>query len=425
MSSYLFRNGHVIDPVTGVDGQRDLLIVDGVIDCIREHIGASADETFDLDGAVIAPGFCDMHVHFREPGEEHKETLATGALAAAAGGFTAVACMPNTIPPLDTAEAVLSIRQKSDRFPVDIHPIGAITKGREGRELAPIAELHAAGAVAFSDDGTCLQNAKLLRIALDYASVVDAPVIQHAEDAALSEGGAMNEGYMSTVLGLPGIPRIAEDGIVLRDMAVVEYVDGTYHLAHVSTASAVDAVRAAKVKGLRVTCEAAPHHFTLTDEAVRGYDTSTKVKPPLRTRDDVVAVKEAFRDGVIDAIATDHAPHAAFEKEVEYVYAPFGIIGLETAVGLAVTELVEQRYLTLWELVERFSVNPRRILRLPEIRIEEGMQANLTFFHPSREWSVDVRQFRSRSRNSPFHGMTLRGKPLGIVNKDQLVWLAE
>ncbi|MBL0175700.1 MAG: dihydroorotase [Ignavibacteria bacterium] len=423
MSTYLFKNGHLLDPVTGTDGVRDILVVDGTISEVRESIAAANAEVIDLAGAVVAPGFCDMHVHFREPGQEHKESLASGALAAAAGGFTAVACMPNTKPAIDTAETAMSIRQKSAHFPVDVHPIGAVTKGREGKELAPMAELHAAGAVAFSDDGSCVHDTKLLRIALEYASMFDVPLIQHAEDPFLFAGGAMNEGYMSTVLGLPGIPRLAEDVIVSRDIAVAEYVDGNYHVAHVSTYGAVQAVRAAKEKGLKVTCEVTPHHFSLNDEHVRGYDTNTKMNPPLRTRDDVVAMKEALRDGVIDAIATDHAPHAIFEKEVEYVYAPFGIVGLETAIGIAVTELVETGYLTLWELVEKMSTNPRRILRLPEIRVEPGAQANLTFFHPTREWQVDVAQFRSRSKNSPFHGAVLRGRPLGIFNKHQFVWM--
>ena len=234
----------------------------------------------------------------------------------------------------------------------------------------------------------------------------------------------MNEGYMSTLLGLPGIPRLAEDVVVLRDIAVAEYVDAAYHVAHVSTQGTVHAVRQAKEKGLKVTCEVTPHHFTLTDERVRGYDTNTKMNPPLRTRDDVIAMKESLRDGVIDAIATDHAPHAIFEKDVEYAYAPFGIVGLETALGLAVTELVETGYLTLAELVQKLSTSPRRILRLQELRVEAGQPANLTFFHPTAQWQVDVTQFRSRSKNSPFHGSILTGRPLGIYNKHQLVWLA-
>jgi dihydroorotase len=424
MSQYLLKNGHLIDPVTGIDGIRDILVDDGTISAVREGLSAGNAEVVDLAGAVVSPGFCDMHVHFREPGQEHKETLASGALSAAAGGFTAVACMPNTKPAIDTAEVVTSILRKSETFPVDIHPIGAITRGREGKELAPMAELHAAGAVGFSDDGSCVSDTRLLRIALEYASMFDVPVIQHAEDPALFAGGAMNEGYMSTVLGLPGIPHLAEDIIVARDIAVAEYVDAWYHVAHVSTQGTVASVRGAKERGLKVSCEVTPHHFALTDERVRGYDTNTKMNPPLRTRDDVIAMKEGLRDGVIDCIATDHAPHAIFEKDVEYVYAPFGIVGLETALGLSITELVETGYLTLADLIRKLSTAPRRILRLPEIRVEPGEPANLTFFHPTAEWQVDVTQFRSRSKNSPFHGTVLKGRPLGIFHKHQLVWLA-
>lgn len=424
MSSYLFKHAHVIDPVTGLDGERDILVVDGVIDRIAESIGTTAAETVDLTGAVAAPGFCDMHVHFREPGFEYKESLLTGARSAAAGGFTAVACMPNTNPVIDTAEVVEALKARSANLPVDIRFIGAVSRGREGKELAPMAELARAGVVGFSDDGSPVFNTRLLRIALEYARMFDLPVIQHAEDPYLFEGGAMNEGYMSTVLGLPGIPSLSEDTIVQRDIAIAEYVDGHYHVAHLSTAGAADAVRRAKERGLNVTCEVTPHHFTLTDEAVRGYDTNTKMNPPLRTMDDVIALKEALRDGVIDAIATDHAPHGCDEKQVEYIYAPFGIIGLETAIGLAVRELVVPGYLSLHEMIEKMSTNPRRILRMPEVRVAEGERANLTFFDPAREWEVDLSQLRSRSRNSPFGGQHLVGRPLGIFHNDQFVWTA-
>lgn len=424
MSSYLFRMAHIVDPATGLDTVKDILVVDGVIDRIDERLSAPGAEAFDLNGAVAAPGFCDMHVHFREPGFEHKETLASGSSAAAAGGFTAVACMPNTSPAIDTADTVRGIIATCEHFPVDVHPIGAVTKNREGKDLAPMAELAAAGAVGFSDDGSPVFNARLLRTALQYASMFDLPVIQHAEDPQLADRGVMNEGYVSTLIGLPGIPRIAEDTIIARDIAIAEYLDAFYHVTHVSTMGAAALVRQAKERGLAVTCDVTPHHFTLTDECVRGYDTNTKMHPPLRTMDDVVALKEALRDGVIDAIASDHAPHAVFEKDVEYVYAPFGIVGLETSIGLAITELLLPGFLTLPELVEKMSSNPRRILRLPEIRIEEGVPANLSFFDPKLPWVVDVQQFRSRSRNSPFHGRALTGKPLGIFNKNQIVWVA-
>jgi dihydroorotase len=332
--------------------------------------------------------------------------------------------MPNTRPAIDTAETARAIIAACEHFPVSVHPIGAITQNREGKNLAPMAELAAAGVVGFSDDGSPVANPRLMRTALEYASMFDLPVIQHADDAALADKGVMNEGYVSTVIGLPGIPRLAEETVIARDIAIAEYLDAGYHVAHISTAGSAALVRQAKERGLAVTCEVTPHHFTLTDEAVRGYDTNTKMHPPLRTMDDVVALKEALRDGVIDAIASDHAPHALFEKEVEYVFAPFGIVGLETSIGLAVTELLLPGYLTLPELIEKMSCNPRRILRLPEIRIEPGAPANLTFFAPDQEWVVDLRQFRSRSRNSPFDGRALKGKPLGIVNNNQIVWVA-
>ncbi len=422
MAKTIFRNAHIIDPVSGADGVRDVLVVDGVIDKIGERLSNETAQIIDLAGCILAPGFCDMHVHFREPGYEHKETLASGARSALAGGFTSVACMPNTNPPIDNEETLLFVKEKSRALPIDIYPIGAVTKGRAGKELAPMAELFAAGAVAFSDDGSPVFNAKLLRIALEYASMFGVPVIQHAEDPFLFEGGAMNEGFNSTVLGLPEIPRLAEDLIVQRDIEIAAYVNARYHVAHVSTRGAVDSIRQAKVKGRKVTAEVTPHHISLTDDAVHSYDTNTKMNPPLRTMDDVVALKEALRDGTIDAIATDHAPHAAFEKEVEYMYAPFGIVGLETAVGICITELVVGKYLSLYQLIEKMSVNPRKILKLSEIRIEEGSNANFTFIDPDREWVVDVARFQSKSKNSPYNGVALKGKTLGVFLRDVLHW---
>lgn len=422
MSRYLFKNAHVIDPVTGFDDFQDVLIVDGTIERIGQTIHESAAETFDIARNVLAPGFCDMHVHLREPGFEYKETIETGALAAAAGGFTAVACMPNTQPAIDHAEVVHYIRNRASQFPVDVYPIGAITKKREGKELAPLVELFDAGVAAYSDDGAPVSDSQLLRIAFEYSSMLDRAIIQHCEDLSLAAGGSMNEGFTSTLLGLPAIPRIAEDTMVRRDIMIAEYLDCAYHVAHVSTMGAVDAIRYAKGRGLRITSEVAPHHFSLTDEAVTSFDTNTKMNPPLRTKDDVHAIKEGLRDGTIDCIATDHAPHAIHEKDVEYEYAPFGIIGLETAIGLTITEIVQQGYLTIPEMITKLSTNPRTILRLPEIRIEVGQPANLTIFDPHVSWQVDKNQFRSKSKNTPFHGWKLTGKAIGIFNKGQLVW---
>jgi dihydroorotase len=421
MASFLFKNARIVDPVTGLDTQKDLLINEGTIERIGDAISASDAEEFDFTGKTIVPGLCDMHVHFREPGYEHKEDTRSGAASAAAGGFTAVACMPNTDPPIDTAAVVSFIFEKGKGLPVDVYPIAAITKGRKGESIAPMIELRQAGAVGFSDDGSPVNNTAVLRTALEYASMLDVPVIQHAEDPNLFAGGAMNESQVSTELGLPHISRLSEDAVVARDIMFTEYVNGRYHLAHMSTAGAAEIVRAAKAKGLRVTSEIAPHHFVLTDESVRGYNSNVKMNPPLRTADDVRAMKEALRDGTADAIATDHAPHAGFEKEVEFEYAPFGIIGLETAVGLSITELLLENWLTLPQLLEKLSTNPRRILHLSEIRIEEGQPANLSFIDFSAKWTVDVHTFRSKSRNSPFHGRALTGKPIGIFNNGQLV----
>lgn len=421
MASHLFQNARIVDPVTQTDTQKDILVVDGVIERIAESISAPDAESLDLRGKIITPGFCDMHVHFREPGQEHKEDIASGAAAAAAGGFTAVACMPNTDPTIDNASVAGFIYQRARGLAVDVYPIGAISKGRKGESIAPMIELRDAGVVGFSDDGSPVHNTKVLRTALEYASMLDLALIQHAEDPFLFSGGAMNESVVSTELGLPPIPRLSEDAVVQRDILFTEYVGGCYHLAHMSTVGAAESVRNAKARGLRVTSEVAPHHFTLTDEVVRGYDSNVKMNPPLRTADDVRAMKEALRDGTADAIATDHAPHAGFEKEVEFVYAPFGIVGLETAVGLSITELLVEGWLTLPQLIEKLSTNPRRILRLPELRIAEGAQANLTFLDLEAQWVVDAATFRSKSRNTPFHGRSLIGRPLGIFNNGQLL----
>jgi dihydroorotase len=430
----LLKNGHVVDPPTGRDQILDILIVDGVIERIGSAVQSSgADETIDLKEKIVAPGFIDMHVHAREPGFEHKETVETAQAAAAAGGFTAICCMPNTNPAIDDASVVEYVRRRATESPnkvVDVYAVGAITRGREGKELAPMAELAEAGVVGFSDDGSPVANAEIMRRALEYSSMFEKPIIQHAEDSSLTKGCVMNEGVVSTRLGLPGMPSVAEEIIVARDIQLVEYLSmasrdsslaaGRYHVAHVSTAGSIELVRCAKRRGLMVTCEVTPHHFSLTDEAVSSFDTNTKINPPLRTADDVQAVKEGLRDGTIDAIATDHAPHSFDEKEVEYAYAPFGIVGLETALGVAVRELVEAKILTLPQLIEILSGNPRRILNLPQIKIAEGERATLTIFDPRFEWAVDSGKFHSKSKNSPFHGWRLVGKPFAVVNNGRI-----
>jgi dihydroorotase len=333
--------------------------------------------------------------------------------------------MPNTNPPIDDESVIRFIQSKaaiSLEGIVDVYPIACVTVGRKGEHLAPLAELAAGGAVAFSDDGDPVYDGEIMRRALEYSAMYGKPIIQHAQDLSLSKGGVMHEGFMSTKLGLPGIPALAEEVMVSRDLRIARYTGGRYHVAHISTAETIDLVRQAKARGERVTCEVTPHHFTLTDAMVASYDTNTKMNPPLRTRDDVAAVLAGLRDGTIDAIATDHAPHSFDEKEVEYQQAPFGIVGLETAIGLAITELLGKNILSLSQLVERFSTLPRRILQLPEIVIAEGELASLTLFDPVAEWIVQPQSFKSKSKNSPFRGYRLRGRPLGIINNGLVYW---
>lgn len=415
------KNGRLIDPVSGKDETLDLVVVDGRIEKIGKSVAAPGkSETLDLKGKIITPGLIDMHVHLREPGFEHKETIETGCLAAAHGGFTAVCCMPNTNPVIDDESVVRYVHSKGQQVCngiVDVYPIAAVTKGRKGVELSPMAELAGAGAVGFSDDGDPLASAEIMRRALEYSSMYDIPLIQHAEEPTLTHGGSMNEGFTATRLGMPGIPPVAEELMVSRDIILLRYVPkAKYHVAHISTRETVELVRQAKRDKLNVTCEVTPHHFTLNERVVEGFDTDTKMNPPLRTSDDVTALKEALKDGTIDVIATDHAPHTIDEKEVEFTLAPFGIVGLETAIGLAVTELVEQKYLTWYQLVEKLSTNPRSILSLPAIKIEAGAPANLTIIDPAREWIVDPHQFHSKSKNSPFRSRRLKGAPYAIFN---------
>lgn len=422
----LLKNGRLIDPLSGKDESLDILIVDGTIEKVGKNIPSDkATQVLEMKNRLVVPGLIDMHVHLREPGFEHKETIETGCLSAAHGGFTAVCCMPNTNPPIDDESVVRYVHEKGKSVCngiVDVYPIGAATKGREGKELAPMAELANAGAVGFSDDGAPIGSPELMRRALEYSSMYGLPIIQHAEESSMTHGGCMNEGFNSTRLGLPGIPSAAEELMIARDIGLLRYVpNARYHVAHISSRGSLDHVRRAKAESLAITCEATPHHFTLTDDAVGSFDTNTKMNPPLRTKEDVVALKEGLRDGLIDAIVTDHAPHTIDEKDVEYAEAPFGIVGLETALGLAMKELIEQGYLSLHQLIERLSTNPRRICSLSAIRIAEGEPANLTFIDPHLEWTVDAQSFKSKSKNSPFQGTVLRGKSIGIFNNCQLL----
>ncbi len=415
----LFQSGSLMDPQSHIDFVTDILVKDGRIETIKPSISSKKEyQVIDLKGKAICPGFMDMHVHLREPGFEHKETIETGTLSAAFGGFTAVCCMPNTNPAIDDESIALFVQsqgKKANGGIVDVYPIGAVTKKRDGKELAPIAELVQAGAVGLSDDGAPVSDAEVMRRALEYAGMFDVPVIQHCEEPSLSKHGVMNEGLVSTSLGLPGIPSVAEEVMIARDLMLTQYTKGRYHVAHVSTAGSVELIRAAKKEKSQVTCEVTPHHFTLVDEVVRSFNTNTKMNPPLRTQGDVDAIKGGLRDGTIDVIATDHAPHSLDEKEVDYIQAPFGIVGLETAIGLAMTELVHTGILSFAQLIEKFSVNPRRIVGKP-VAIEEGQEANFTFIDPNAEWKVDVASFKSKSKNSPFDGRILKGRPIGIMN---------
>lgn len=411
----------IINPYQNFDEKKDLLIENGKIEKIGnlDKNDLSDAEIFDFEGKICSPGLFDMHVHLREPGREDTETILTGSNAAAAGGFTGIACMPNTKPAIDSAEVVNFIKKKSEKHLVDVFPIGAVSKDRKGENLAPIAELVTAGAVGFSDDGVAVKTASLLRNAFEYLKMYDLPIIEHCEDESMADG-TMNEGNVSTMLGLPSIPTVAEDLTVMRDIAVAEYVDGRVHIAHISSKKAVQLVKEAKAKGLKVTAEVTPHHFTLTDESLTSYDSNYKMNPPLRTEEDVNAMIAGLRDGTIDCIASDHAPHSIEEKEAEFIYAPNGILGLETQLGLALSELVHKNHLSLNQLIEKLSINPRKILNIPIPQIKVGESANLTIFDPDEIWTVDIKKFRSKSKNSPFDKRLMTGRSVAVINNSKM-----
>jgi len=418
----LIRGGRLVD-ASGLDTTADLLVTCPSIVEVKRGITAPAGTaTIEAQGLIVLPGLVDLHVHLREPGEEEKETVASGAAAAAAGGFTDIACMPNTEPPIDDQSGVRFIREQSAAAGLArVHPIAAITLGRRGEQLTEMDELREAGAVAFSDDGSPVRSAEILRRALEYGRMVGVPIIDHCEDPDLARGGVMHEGRVSTELGLPGIPAAAEEVIVARDLCLAELTGGHLHLAHLSTRGSVELVRRAKARGVQVTAEVTPHHFILTDDAVRSYDPVTKMNPPLRTAADVAALREGLADGTIDAIATDHAPHTDYEKEFEFDRAPFGVIGLETALGLTLTELVDGGVLDLAGLVRVMSLRPRQILGLAGGSIAPGAPADLVLIDPEARWVVDPSRFRSRSRNSPFRGFRLRGEVAATLVGGRLV----
>ena len=411
MRPVLIRGGRVIDPASRHDGPADVLLLDGKVTAVAPNLAPrEGAEVLDAGGCVVAPGFVDLHVHLREPGREDVETIATGGRAAVAGGFTSVCAMPNTDPVTDNQAAVGFIVSQARRAgTARVYPIGAVSVGRKGEQLAEFGELVGAGAVAVSDDGRAVATAHLMRTALEYAMSFGIPVIDHCEDVSLAAGGAMHEGLVSTRLGLKGIPRAAEDVIVARDLQLAELTGGHVHLAHVSTAGAVAMIRAAKARGVRVTAEATPHHLALTDAACEGYDTNAKMNPPLREARDLAGLREGLADGTIDCIATDHAPHHYDAKEAEFDNAPFGVIGLETALGVAITELVDSEVLSLPQLVRCLSTRPAEIAHLPAGTLAPGAPADVVVFDPAAAWTVVPARFYSKSRNTPFAGRTLTG----------------
>lgn len=412
----LIENGRVIDPANTVDETLDLFVTGGKIAKLGKPGSVPADgaEVVDAAGMLVVPGLIDLHVHLREPGYEYKETIATGTAAAKEGGFTAVCCMPNTSPVNDSQSVTELIRSLAEKAAAArVYPVGAITKGSKGEELAEIGELAQAGCVGISDDGRPVLNAGVMRRAMEYSRIFDLAVLSHCEDTDLAGKGAMNEGFVATELGLRGIPNAAEDVMVARDIALAELTGARVHICHVSTAGAVRMLRDAKQRGIRVTAETCPHYFTLTAEAVRGYNTMAKMNPPLRTAEDVAAVREGLRDGTIDAIATDHAPHAMDEKTVEFDNAPFGIVGLETAVGLSL-KLVQDGVLSLSELITRMSVAPGRIIKNGGT-LSAGAAADITIIDPNSEWTVRSSEFRSRSRNTPFDGWNMKGRTVRTI----------
>ncbi|MDD5062004.1 MAG: dihydroorotase [Candidatus Marinimicrobia bacterium] len=420
----LLRNALVVDPFKQETYETDILIEKGKIKSIGKSIAAEKIKNkTDLKGLYVAPGFVDLHTHLREPGNEDEETIATGVRAALAGGFTKICCMPNTDPAIDTQEAVRFIYRQAENLLAEVYPIAAITKGRQGAELTNMVELAQAGAVAFSDDGTPLQNSRLMRFALEYSKLTAKPVINHAEDPELKSDGLMNEGIVSAQLGLPGNPAQAEEIMINRDLQLAKFTGARLHVPHVSTAGAVELIRKAKAEGVKVSAEATPHHFSLTDEYLRTFDANGKVAPPLRTESDRQALIAGLKDGTIDAIATDHAPHTIDTKETSFDLASYGMIGLETAFALAMTHLVHPGHLTLVQLIKLLTVNPATIMNLPLAKLQNGAEANLTIFDPNEWWIFNRKNIYSRSQNTPFLSAELTGRIKAVITKSHYVSL--
>ena len=418
----LIKNGLVVDPSQGLEAVRDILIDGEMIAAVDENLTADGAQVLDAAGKIVMPGLVDMHVHLREPGQEYKEDILSGTRAAAHGGVTSVASMPNTHPPVDNEAIVEMISRKAKAYGyADVYPTACITKGQKGEELTEMGLLHQSGAIAFTDDGRSVMQASMMRRALDYSKIFDGLLISHCEEEELRGAGVMNEGLVSTELGLAGIPNAVEDLLIVRDLMLSELTGARVHIAHLSTASGVQMVRAAKAKGVRVTAETTPHHLFLTDEAVRGYDTNTKVNPPLRTEADNLALIAALQDGTVDCIVTDHAPHAAEDKDCEYDYAANGISGIETSLPLVWTNLYKTGQLTLSDIVRLMSLNPAELLRIDKGTLQVGKLADVLIIDPTVEKEVKVEEFCSKGKNSPFVGMRLSGWADTVLKSGRIV----
>lgn len=418
MKSILIQNGHVVDPANQIDGPADVFIENGKIAKVGKGLKVKADQTIDAKGKIVTPGLIDIHVHLREPGFEYKETIATGTLAAVAGGVTSVACMPNTNPPIDDQAIVHFIKSKAEKEGhCHVFPVGCISKRREGAEMSEVGELKKAGAVALSDDGAPIMNAELMRRVMEYAKMHDMVVIDHCEDMDLSNNGVMNEGEASTVMGLRGIPAASETVMVARNIVLAEMTGAKFHVAHMSTAGSVELVRQAKKKGLNVTCETAPHYWSLSDKSIKNYNANFKMNPPLRSDEDVAAIRKALKEGIVDCIATDHAPHSSTEKQCEFDEAAFGIVGLETLFPVTYSHLVEPGVVSLSRAIELLTVAPSKIVGLNKGTLSEGADADVAIFDIETEKKVDVNEFKTKGRNSPFNGWNLKGwAEVTIVN---------
>jgi len=425
MNALIIRNGRIIDPANQRDEAGDLAIIDGrIADPSEIRNSKSEIEEIDARNLIVAPGLIDLHVHLREPGFGWKETIETGARAAAAGGFTTIVCMPNTSPVADSPGTIAWITDRAAEVAgVNVFPTGAISKGLMGEELAPIGSLAQAGVVAITDDGRCVQNNELMRRAVEYARMVGIPVLDHCQDYNLVGNGVVHEGYWSTLLGLPGWPSAGEEAIVMRNVLLAELCDHQVHCQHISAAGSVRILREARARGVKVSGEVCPHHIALTDDAIQNFDTNCKMNPPLRAKEDVAALLEGIADGTLSILCSDHAPHANFEKEVEFDAAPFGIVGLETELGLFLELLVHKtRTIDLPRLIEMFTVNPARLLQIEAGTLSAGLAADITLIDPELEWTVDAAAFQSMSRNTPFDGWKLRGRAVRTIVRGKTVW---